>query len=83
MRVLGIIALLMTLVAPQVIRYLSDAWSETAAIQLKNRESAIATDLGMIFVRPQNNHGSAVRLGGVSLSLNDLSGGATYVPHPH
>ena len=41
MRVLGIIALLMTLVAPQVIRYLSDARSETAAIQLKNIESAI------------------------------------------
>lgn len=39
--VLGIIALLMTLVAPQVIRYLSDARSETAAIQLKNIESAI------------------------------------------
>ena len=31
----------MTLVAPQVIRYLSDARSETAAIQLKNIESAI------------------------------------------
>ena len=39
--VLGIIALLMTLVAPQVIRYLSDARSETANIQLKNIESAI------------------------------------------
>jgi general secretion pathway protein G len=39
--VLGIIALLMTLVAPQVIRYLSDARSETAAVQLKNIESAI------------------------------------------
>ncbi len=39
--VLGIIALLMTLVAPQVIRYLSDARSETAAMQLKNIESAI------------------------------------------
>ena len=41
MRVLGIIALLMTLAALQVIRYLSDARSETAAIQLKNIESAI------------------------------------------
>jgi len=39
--VLGIIALLMTLVAPQVIRYLSDARSETAAVQLKNIESAL------------------------------------------
>lgn len=39
--VLGIIALLMTLVAPQVIRYLSDARSETATVQLKNIESAL------------------------------------------
>ena len=39
--VLGIIALLMTLVAPQVIRYLSDARSETASVQLKNIESAL------------------------------------------
>ncbi len=39
--VLGIIALLMTLVAPQVVRYLSDARSETAAVQLKNIESAL------------------------------------------
>ena len=39
--VLGIIALLMTLVAPQVIRYLSEAKSETALIQLKNIESAL------------------------------------------
>ena len=39
--VLGIIALLMTLVAPQVIRYLSEAKSETATIQLKNIESAL------------------------------------------
>ncbi len=39
--VLGIIALLMTLVAPQVIRYLSEAKSETALIQIKNIESAV------------------------------------------
>ena len=39
--VLGIIALLMTLVAPQVVRYLSDARSETASVQLKNIESAL------------------------------------------
>jgi general secretion pathway protein G len=39
--VLGIIALLMTLVAPQVIRYLSEAKSETALIQMKNIESAV------------------------------------------
>jgi general secretion pathway protein G len=39
--VLGIIALLAALVAPQVIRYLSDARSETAAAQLKNIESAL------------------------------------------
>jgi general secretion pathway protein G len=39
--VLGIIALLATLVAPQVIRYLSDARSKAAGAQLKNIESAI------------------------------------------
>ena len=39
--VLGIIALLMTLVAPQVVRYLSDARIDTASAQLKNIESAI------------------------------------------
>ncbi len=39
--VLGIIALLMALVAPQVIRYLSEAKSETAAVQVKNLESAL------------------------------------------
>jgi general secretion pathway protein G len=39
--VLGIIALLATLVAPSVIRYLSDARSETANVQIKNLESAI------------------------------------------
>jgi general secretion pathway protein G len=39
--VLGIIALLMALVAPQVIRYLSDAKSDTAVAQLKNIESAL------------------------------------------
>jgi general secretion pathway protein G len=39
--VLGIIALLMALVAPQVIRYLSEAKSETASVQLKNVESAL------------------------------------------
>jgi general secretion pathway protein G len=39
--VLGIIALLATLVAPQVIRYLSEARSDTAAAQLKNIESAV------------------------------------------
>ncbi len=39
--VLGIIALLMTLVAPQVVRYLSDARTETASVQLKNIESAL------------------------------------------
>jgi general secretion pathway protein G len=39
--VLGIIALLMALVAPQVIRYLSEAKSETASVQLKNLESAL------------------------------------------
>jgi general secretion pathway protein G len=39
--VLGIIALLAALVAPSIIRYLSDASSETANVQLKNIESAI------------------------------------------
>lgn len=39
--VLGIIALLMTLVAPQVVRYLSDARTETASVQMKNIESAL------------------------------------------
>jgi general secretion pathway protein G len=39
--VLGIIALLATLVAPQVIRYLSKAKTDTAAAQLKNIEGAI------------------------------------------
>ena len=39
--VLGIIALLATLVAPQVIRYLSKAKADTAAAQLKNLEGAI------------------------------------------
>jgi general secretion pathway protein G len=39
--VLGIIALLTALVAPQVIRYLGDARSNTAAVQLKNIQSAI------------------------------------------
>ena len=39
--VLGIIALLMTLVAPQIIRYLSDARTETATVQLRNIESAL------------------------------------------
>jgi general secretion pathway protein G len=39
--VLGIIALLAALVAPQVIRYLSQARSETAAAQLRNIESAV------------------------------------------
>lgn len=39
--VLGIIALLMALVAPQVIGYLSQAKSETASVQLKNLESAL------------------------------------------
>ncbi len=39
--VLGIIALLATMVAPQVIRYLSSARSETASVQLKNIESAL------------------------------------------
>jgi general secretion pathway protein G len=39
--VLGIIALLATLVAPQVIRYLSDARSKTAQSQLQNIASAV------------------------------------------
>lgn len=39
--VLGIIALLMALIAPQVLRYLSAAKSETGLAQLKNLESAL------------------------------------------
>jgi general secretion pathway protein G len=39
--VLGIIALLVALVAPQVIRYLSGARSQAAEAQLKNIESAV------------------------------------------
>ncbi len=39
--VLGIIALLAAMVAPQVIKYLSSARSETAGVQLKNIESAL------------------------------------------
>lgn len=39
--VLGIIALLSALVAPQVIRYLSDARSSAAVAQIKNIESAV------------------------------------------
>lgn len=39
--VLGIIALLAAVVAPQVLRYLSSAKSDTAAAQLKNIESAL------------------------------------------
>jgi general secretion pathway protein G len=39
--VLGIIALLVALVAPQVIRYLGDARSGTARAQIKNIESAL------------------------------------------
>ena len=39
--VLGIIALLAALVAPQVIGYLSGARSDAAAAQLKNLESAV------------------------------------------
>ncbi len=39
--VLGIIALLAAVVAPQVIRYVSDARVETARVQLKNIESAL------------------------------------------
>jgi general secretion pathway protein G len=39
--VLGIIALLMALIAPQVLKYLSAAKSQTGAAQLKNIESAL------------------------------------------
>jgi general secretion pathway protein G len=39
--VLGIIALLAAMVAPQVIKYLGSARYETAGIQLKNIESAL------------------------------------------
>jgi general secretion pathway protein G len=39
--VLGIIALLAAVVAPQVIRYVSDARAQTAKVQLKNIESAL------------------------------------------
>jgi general secretion pathway protein G len=39
--VLGIIALLATLVTPQVMRYMSKARTETAAAQLKNLQGAI------------------------------------------
>jgi general secretion pathway protein G len=39
--VLGIVALLATLVAPQVLRYLSKAKTDTAAAQLKNLQGAI------------------------------------------
>jgi general secretion pathway protein G len=39
--VLGIIAMLAALVAPQVIRYLGQARSDTASAQLKNVESAL------------------------------------------
>lgn len=39
--VLGIIALLVALVAPQVLRYLGDARSGTAKAQIKNIESAL------------------------------------------
>lgn len=39
--VLGIIALLTAVVAPKVIRYISDARIETALVQLKNIESAL------------------------------------------
>jgi general secretion pathway protein G len=39
--VLGIIALLAAVVAPQVIRYVSDARTATARVQLKNIESAL------------------------------------------
>jgi general secretion pathway protein G len=39
--VLGIIALLMALVAPQVIRYLGQAKGNTAVVQLKNIETAL------------------------------------------
>lgn len=39
--VLGIIALLAALVAPQVVRYLSKARTDTATAQIKNLESAL------------------------------------------
>ncbi|HEY7765517.1 MAG TPA: type II secretion system major pseudopilin GspG [Aestuariivirgaceae bacterium] len=39
--VLGIIALLATLVAPQVLKYLGKAKSDTAAAQIRNLQSAI------------------------------------------
>jgi len=39
--VLGIIALLAAVVAPQIVRYLGDARSDTATVQLKNIESAL------------------------------------------
>ena len=39
--VLGIIALLATLVAPQVIRYLSNARIESARVQMRNIESTL------------------------------------------
>ncbi len=39
--VLGIIALLAAVVAPQVIRYVGDARIETARVQVKNIESAL------------------------------------------
>jgi general secretion pathway protein G len=39
--VLGIIALLAAMVAPQVIKYLGSARAETASMQLKNIESAL------------------------------------------
>ena len=39
--VLDIIALLAAMVAPQVIKYLGSARSETASVQLKNIESAL------------------------------------------
>ena len=39
--VLGIIVLLAAMVAPQVIRYLGSARSQTASVQIKNLESAL------------------------------------------
>jgi general secretion pathway protein G len=39
--VLGIVALLAALVAPQVVRYLSKARTDTASAQIKNLESAL------------------------------------------
>jgi general secretion pathway protein G len=39
--VLGIIALLATLVAPQVVRYLSKAKTDTALVQIKNLQTAM------------------------------------------